>query len=404
MRRATIAVLTATALMLTGLTLWPQRATALGETSVTLSCTDGTSIQLVLDAEALAGLTAAVQGMIDYPAGLGCTIVQNPLTTVFRHVALAATTKTFVVAGGRWLVECTAIFDNGEATTTLTVVKHVVNDFPENTAVASDFQMTVTGTAVPGSGAVNSVTFNGSEDGTLVQMRPGEYTVSETGPDGYASFFSPPEDCPSGVLGPGDNKTCTVENNDFDQGLVSPTQMIASPAGARYAALVTSSSPCDTAACVWVNIAVNLHYRDGTRVLEGTVNETIPEHQSCPNPNDPTTSIAVGPSHFTSKPNPGCLDVDPTAHRAAVITSVTHVSGLETFPGSGISRGFNVKVGDAINSSYLDQMNSPSQKTPDQDRDMLNAPPAADDSSCPGPNRGTQTNVLQNGNINVHPR
>ena len=121
MRRAIIALLSATALMLTGLIPGPQRATALGETSVTLNCTDGTSVQLVVDAEALAGLTAAVQGMIDYPAGLGCTLVQNPLplTTVFGYVALAATSNTFVVAGGRWLVECTAFFKAGA--TTLTV-------------------------------------------------------------------------------------------------------------------------------------------------------------------------------------------------------------------------------------------------------------------------------------------
>src|SRR5256885_2573081 len=160
MRRAIIALLTATVLMLTGLIPGPQRATALGETSVTVSCTDGTSVQLVVDADALTGLTAAVQGMIDYPAGLDCTVVQNPLPLriVLGHVAMAATSKTFVVAGGRWLVECTAIFKEG-VKTTLTVIKHVVNDFPENTAKASDFRMTVTGTAVPGPNAVNSVSF-----------------------------------------------------------------------------------------------------------------------------------------------------------------------------------------------------------------------------------------------------
>ena len=63
MRRAIIALLTATALMLTGLIPGPLRVTALGETSVTLNCTDGTSLSLLADADTLAGLTAAVQAM-----------------------------------------------------------------------------------------------------------------------------------------------------------------------------------------------------------------------------------------------------------------------------------------------------------------------------------------------------
>ena len=112
MRRAIIALVTATALMLTGLIPGPLRVTALGETSVTLNCTDGTSLTLLVDADTLAGLTAAVQGMIDYPAGLSCTVVQNPLplTTFFGHVALATNPNTLVVAGGRWQVGCSTIF------------------------------------------------------------------------------------------------------------------------------------------------------------------------------------------------------------------------------------------------------------------------------------------------------
>ena len=49
---------------------------ALGLTQVTLTCDDGTSAQLLLDAESLASLTQAAQAMIDYPAGLSCTLVQ----------------------------------------------------------------------------------------------------------------------------------------------------------------------------------------------------------------------------------------------------------------------------------------------------------------------------------------
>src|SRR5687768_6770284 len=71
MRRAIIAILAAATLTISGLTFGPAlRAHALGETSVTLNCNDGTSRILSVDADALAQLTAAVQAMIDYPAGL----------------------------------------------------------------------------------------------------------------------------------------------------------------------------------------------------------------------------------------------------------------------------------------------------------------------------------------------
>jgi hypothetical protein len=306
MRRAIIALLTATALMLTGLIPGPLRVTALGQTSVTLNCTDGTSLTLLADTETLTGLAAAVQAMVDYPAGLNCTLVQNPLplTMSLGNVALASNPNTMVVAGGRWQVGCSSIF------------------------------------SYRGGGSL-----------------PGGIVARSAKLPALASLISaaPATDC------------------------------------------------LDPHGCVWVNIAVNLHYRDKTSVLEGTVNETMPENQTCP---DPTSGepVSVGPSHFVSKPNPGCLFVDSATRQAAVITNVTQVSGLETAPGSGVSRGFKVGVGDAINSSFYDSPSSPSQQTADADRDLLNAPPAADDSTCPTGFTGTQNNVLQNGNINVYPR
>ena len=59
-------------------------------TQVTLNCTDGTSFTIVVDADTLTGLVASVQGMVDYPAGLNCTLIQVPLLTLFGHVAVAA--------------------------------------------------------------------------------------------------------------------------------------------------------------------------------------------------------------------------------------------------------------------------------------------------------------------------
>ena len=81
---------------------------AIGLTQVNLSCDDGTSTTLVVDTETLAGLTAAVQGMIDYPAGLTCTLVQVPGLLSFGSIALAASPgqNPFIVGGGRWQVPC----------------------------------------------------------------------------------------------------------------------------------------------------------------------------------------------------------------------------------------------------------------------------------------------------------
>jgi len=315
MRRAIIALVTAATLTMTGLTFGPAlRATALGETSVTLNCDDGTSLTLLVDVNMLAGLIAAVQGMIDYPAGLGCTLVQNPLPlgVSFGHVALAATANSFIVDGGRWLVGCSVILGGGN-----------------------------------------------------------------------------PSRVPSGV----------IARAGARHGLAS-----------RISPAPLGSTPCpdlDQLGCIWVNIGVNLHVT-GNGTLQGTLNETIPENQSCTDGNG--TTIAVGPSHFTSKPTPpntdlvGCLHVNPTTSQASVITYVTQISGLETFPGSGVAQGFFVGVGSEIHASFLDGPGSPSQQTPPEQRDHLNAPPAADDADCPGGTTdGTQNNVQQNGNINVHP-
>jgi hypothetical protein len=305
MRRAIIAIVTAATLTISGLTFGPAlRANALGETSVTLSCNDGTSRALLVDSDALAQLTAAVQAMIDYPAGLSCTLIQNPLPlgVSFGHVALAAVADDFIVDGGRWLVGCTIILGGGNPT------------------------------SVPG----------------WLVARSGK------GP-GFAS---------------------------------------------RITAATLASPECpDELGCVWVNIGVNLHFT-GNGTLQGTLNETIPENQSCPDGAGGT--FAVGPSHFTSKPTPeGCLRVNPVTHLAAVITYVTQISGLEVVP--GVAQGFFVGVGSEIHASFLDSRNSPSQQTPQEDRDMLNAPPALDLSNCRAGAFDTTRNVQQNGNINVRP-
>ena len=87
---------------------------------------------------------------------------------------------------------------------TLTVIKTVVND-DGGTAVASDFTMTVTATNP------SPASFPGDSGGTAVSLDAGAYSVSETGPSGYAESQS--ADC-SGTIAASENKTCTITNDD----------------------------------------------------------------------------------------------------------------------------------------------------------------------------------------------
>jgi hypothetical protein len=108
MRRALIGLLAV--LAFTTATAIP--VAAIGETLVTLTCDDGTTTSLVADADTLAALTTAVQGMIDYPAGLSCTLAQQIVHVPFGGVALAANDSRFIVGGGRWRAPC-ALFPGG---------------------------------------------------------------------------------------------------------------------------------------------------------------------------------------------------------------------------------------------------------------------------------------------------
>ena len=298
MRRATIVFAVAAMLVLTGLTQRPQAA-ALGMTQVTINCTDGTSVTVVADADMLAGLVSAVQGMVDYPAGLNCTLIQTPLLTRLGSVAVAANPNTMIVAGGRWLAPCTVI----------------------------------------GSG------FNTA--------------------------------LPAGTVASGAGR---------------PTFAMLLPAP-----LASGSTPCpdDPAGCIWVNIGANVHY-NGQGILEGSINETIPENQSCPNIADQNGPIPLGPSHFDSKPTPnGCLFV--SGKTALTTTYVTHVFGF-TFT---VLAGLSENPSSAVHSQFVD-VGNPSTFT-DTFRDSLNAPPLPPNSDCGAQTSITLGNVLlQHGNINVY--
>jgi uncharacterized repeat protein (TIGR01451 family) len=99
----------------------------------------------------------------------------------------------------------TCAFNNVRQAATVTVIKNVVND-NGGTKVAGDFTMHVTG-ANP-----SSSTFAGSATGTVVTVDPGvQYSVTEDAVTGYTGSSS--TDC-TGTVAAGQNKTCTVTNND----------------------------------------------------------------------------------------------------------------------------------------------------------------------------------------------
>ena len=100
MRRALLAVVTAAGLAIG--TVMP--TSALGLTQVTLNCDDGTTWTAVVDTDTLTGLVAAVQAMLDYPAGLTCTLIQVPVVTVGAVALAGSGNDPFIVGGGRWQV------------------------------------------------------------------------------------------------------------------------------------------------------------------------------------------------------------------------------------------------------------------------------------------------------------
>src|SRR5205085_704243 len=106
------------------------------------------------------------------------------------------------------------------------------------TAAASDFTMAVIGSSPSPSSSA------GAAAGTTVAVNAGSYSVGESGPNGYASSLS--TDC-TGSLSVGDEKTCTITNNDVQPKLHVIKHVINDNGGPKSASdftmNVTGSSP-----------------------------------------------------------------------------------------------------------------------------------------------------------------
>src|SRR5439155_1498902 len=126
----------------------------------------------------------------------------------------------------------TCTVTNNDIAPLLVVTKHVIND-NGGTAVASDFTMSVTATNP------SPASFPGNESGTNVTLSAGAYSVSETGPSGYAE--SDGADC-SGTIAVGQTKYCTVTNNDQAATLIVIKHVINDNGGTAVASDFTLDS------------------------------------------------------------------------------------------------------------------------------------------------------------------
>ncbi|MFC1595166.1 collagen binding domain-containing protein, partial [Patescibacteria group bacterium] len=95
----------------------------------------------------------------------------------------------------------TCVFTNTKLGT-ITVEKTLINDSGTGTATTTDFSFFIDGEPVDRDSAYS--------------YEPGTYTVSETGPQGYATSFSGAcDDTDQVVLGAGEELTCTITNDDY---------------------------------------------------------------------------------------------------------------------------------------------------------------------------------------------
>jgi hypothetical protein len=80
--------------------------TGLGDVNITLNCDDGTSMTMAVDSDTLTGLTASVQSLLDYPAGLTCTLINLGPALTFGSVAYAWKKEPWVNGGGHFSRPC----------------------------------------------------------------------------------------------------------------------------------------------------------------------------------------------------------------------------------------------------------------------------------------------------------
>ena len=156
----------------------------------------------------------------------------------------------------------------------LTVIKTVINN-NGGTKVSSDFTMHVSG--------VNptQTTFAGSATGTVITLDPGAYAVTEDAATGYTGSSS--TDC-SGTLLSGDNKTCTITNDDQPAHLTVIKHLVNDNGGSSAVTDFSFQVNGGTAASFEADGQNDLTVNAGTyNVTEPTANGYTTTYDNCAN-------------------------------------------------------------------------------------------------------------------------
>lgn len=101
------------------------------------------------------------------------------------------------------------IIANRQKRAVLLVKKIVSNSFGLGEASSEDFTIKVQGNNV------SSSSFSGNSNGTAITLDPGNFSISETGPAGYAMSVS--RDC-FGSISSDESLTCIITNSDIKEG------------------------------------------------------------------------------------------------------------------------------------------------------------------------------------------
>ncbi len=220
----------------------------------------------------------------------------------------------------------TCTITNDDQAATLTVYKYVTNDNGGD-AASSDFTMSVTGTNPSPS------SFAGDDEGTVVTLDAGQYSVGEDGPSGYGASYS--EDC-SGTIANGESRTCEVTNDDLAASITLVKEVIndnGGSAGENDFGLSIGETGVDSGQTLEVD--ANTAYALDEEGLAGYIFTGISGDEGCPSELGGTVALGEGESITCTITN------DDEQATLTVYKVVDNSNG-----GTANSSGFDITVSD----------------------------------------------------------
>ncbi|HZW50078.1 MAG TPA: ice-binding family protein [Bacillota bacterium] len=144
---------------------------------------------------------------------------------IFAMASITATTGVEVqgqllARTGAVTLDTNTILNGICATTTLTVIKQVIND-NTGTSLPANFSLHVKTAGASGIDVAGSPA-NGSTSGHVYTLLPGNYTVSEALAAGYTASYLGADASGNVSLAAGENKTVTLINNDIATAVIAP--------------------------------------------------------------------------------------------------------------------------------------------------------------------------------------